>query len=384
MDLCKHRADCGGCIYQGIPYEEQLQLKAKDVLRHFQDNMVTYDRFLGIEGSPSRYSYRNKMEYTFGDEVKDGEMTLGLHKQGRFMSIITTDQCQLVDRDFNRLLEATLKFCREHEYPFYHKKSHKGLLRHLVLRKGEHTGELLINIVTSTQESFDGPAYLSLIESLDLNNRVVGVLHTENDGLSDTVACDKLNILSGRSYYNEELLGLKFRVSAFSFFQTNVSAVERLYTEALSLVPDLDGKTVFDLYSGTGTIAQTAAHRAKKVIGIELVEEAVGTAKASAELNGLTNCTFIAGDVLKVLDEVEEKPDVIILDPPRSGIHPKALEKILNYGVNEIIYISCNPKTLAQNLATAMLFGYRVNTLKAYDNFPFTRHTEALTLLVKE
>ena len=384
MDLCKHRADCGGCIYQGIPYEEQLQLKAKDVLRHFQDNMVTYDRFLGIEGSPSRYSYRNKMEYTFGDEVKDGEMTLGLHKQGRFMSIITTDQCQLVDRDFNRLLEATLKFCREQEYPFYHKKSHKGLLRHLVLRKGEHTGELLINIVTSTQESFDGPAYLSLIESLDLNNRVVGVLHTENDGLSDTVACDKLNILSGRSYYNEELLGLKFRVSAFSFFQTNVSAVERLYTEALSLVPELDGKTVFDLYSGTGTIAQTAAHRAKKVIGIELVEEAVGTAKASAELNGLTNCTFIAGDVLKVLDEVEEKPDVIILDPPRSGIHPKALEKILNYGVNEIIYISCNPKTLAQNLATAMLFGYRVNTLKAYDNFPFTRHTEALTLLVKE
>lgn len=384
MDLCKHRADCGGCIYQGIPYEEQLQLKAKEVLRHFKDNLVTYDRFLGIEGSPTRYAYRNKMEYTFGDEVKDGEMTLGLHKQGRYMSIITTGQCQIVDPDFNRVLEATLTFCKEHEYSFYHKKSHKGLLRHLILRKGEHTGELLINMVTSTQHPFDGTTYVSLIEGLDLNNQVVGILHTENDNLSDSVVCDKLNILKGRAYYNEELLGLKFRVSAFSFFQTNVQAVERLYTEALSLIPDLSGKTVFDLYSGTGTITQTAALRAKKAIGIELVEEAVETARTNAELNGLTNCTFIAGDVLKVLDELTDKPDVIILDPPRSGVHPKALEKILNYGVKEIVYISCNPKTLAQNLATAMLFGYRTDTLKAYDNFPFTKHIEALALLVKE
>ncbi len=343
MDLCEHRADCGGCIYQGIPYTEQLQLKAKEVLRHFKDNLVTYERFLGIEGSPQRYAYRNKMEYTFGDEVKDGDMTLGLHKQGRYMSIITTDKCQLVDPDFNRILDATLKFCGEREYPFYHKKSHKGLLRHLILRKGEHTGELLVNIVTSTQMPFDGAAFVSLIEGLELENRVVGILHTENDNLADAIVCDKLNILSGRDYYNEELLGLKFRVSAFSFFQTNVLAVERLYTEALSLVPDLSGKTVFLLYSGTGTIAQTAALRAKKVIGIELVEEAVEAARANAEMNGLSNCSFIAGDVLKVLDDIEDKPDVIFLDPPRAGVHPKAMEKILNYGVKEIVYISCNP-----------------------------------------
>lgn len=378
MDLCEHRADCGGCIYQEIPYKEQLQLKAKEVMRNFADNLVTYERFLGIEGSPQRYAYRNKMEYTFGDEVKDGEMTLGLHKRGRHMSIITTDKCQLVDPDFNRIQQAVLEFCREREYPFYHKKSHKGLLRHLILRKGEHTGELLVNIVTSTQMPFDGAAFVSLIESLELKNRVVGILHTENDRLADAIICEKLNILSGRDYYNEELMGLKFRVSAFSFFQTNVPAVERLYTEALSLIPDLSGKTVFDLYSGTGTIAQAAALRAKKVIGIELVEEAVEAARANAEMNGLSNCSFIAGDVFKVLDDIDEKPDVIFLDPPRSGVHPKAMEKILNYGVKEIVYISCNPKTMAENLATAMLFDYHVKDLKAYDNFPFTRHVECV------
>jgi len=381
LDLCEHRADCGGCIYQGIPYTDQLELKAKEVLRHFKENQVSYERFLGIEGSPQRYAYRNKMEYTFGNEVKDGAMTLGLHKRGRHMSVITTDKCQLVDPDFNKILQAVLKFALERDYPFYHKKSHKGLLRHLVLRKGEHTGELLVNIVTSTQFPFDGEAFVSLIEGLELKNSVVGILHTENDNLSDSIRCDKLNILSGRDYYNEELMGLKFRVHIFSFFQTNVLAVERLYTEALSLIPDLSGKTVFDLYSGTGTIAQTAALQAEKVIGIELVEESVEAARANAKMNGLTNCSFIAGDVPKVLDDIEEKPDVIFLDPPRSGVHPKAMEKILNYGVKEIVYISCNPKTLAQNLATAMLFDYHVEVLKAYDNFPFTRHVECVTLM---
>lgn len=384
MDLCVHRDECGGCIYQGIAYEEQLQLKAKDVLRHFSENLVPFDSFLGIEGSPKRYAYRNKMEYTFGDEVKGGEMTLGLHKQGRFFSIATTDRCQLADSDFNLILKETLTFCKEKGYPFYHKKSRKGLLRHLVIRKGEHTGEILVNIITSTQMDFDGSSYAQKMKELHTDGEVVGILHTENDMPADAVGCDKMNILWGRDYYCEELMGLKFRVSAFSFFQTNVIAVERLYTEALSMIPDLAGKVVFDLYSGTGTIAQAAALRAKKVIGIELVGEAVESAKANATINGLTNCSFIAGDVLKVLDDVNDKPDVIFLDPPRAGVHPKALEKILNYGIKEIVYISCNPKTLAQNLATAMLFGYKTSTLKAYDNFPFTRHTEAVALLRKE
>jgi 23S rRNA (uracil1939-C5)-methyltransferase len=384
LELCKHRGECGGCIYQGILYQEQMEMKAKEVLRLLKEKEVTYERFLGIEGSPRQFGYRNKMEYTFGNEVKDGEMTLGLHKQGRFMSIVTTDECQLVDPDFNRVLRATLDFCKDKGYPFYHKKTHKGLLRYLVLRKGEHTKELLVNIVTSTEMEFDSEGFVSMVRALPLDNQVVGILHTKDDSLSDAVSCDKLEILYGRDYYNEEIIGLKFRVGAFSFFQPNVLAIEKLYTEALTLIPNLDGKVVFDLYSGTGTITQALAQRAKKAIGIEIVEEAVESAKENAKLNGLDNCEFIAGDVLKVLDHVSDKPDVIVVDPPRSGIQPKALQKILAYGVEQILYISCNPKTMADNLATAMLIGYKVVSIKVFDNFPNTKHIETVVLLERK
>ena len=385
LEKCKHSNDCGGCIYQGVPYQEQLELKAKLVLNLLKENNITYDRFLGIEGSPKQFRYRNKMEYTFGDEEKGGEMTLGLHKLGRFMSIITTDQCQLVDDDFNKVLRKTLSFCKEKGYPFYHKKTHKGLMRHLVLRKGENTKELLINIITTTQAEFDREAYVKAIEEIELENlHIVGILHTENDRLSDAVNCDRMTILKGRDYYNEELLGLTFKVSAFSFFQPNVLATEKIYTEAISMIDDLNGKTVFDLYSGTGTISQAIARSAKQVIGIEIVEEAVEAAKENAKINGLDNCKFIAGDVLKVLDEIEEKPDCIVMDPPRSGIVPKALNKILKYGVNQIVYVSCNPKTMAQNLATAIEQGYKVNSVKVFDNFPNTKHVETVALMSKK
>jgi 23S rRNA (uracil1939-C5)-methyltransferase len=384
MEICKHNEGCGGCIYQEIPYQEQIILKGKEVLRLLDEKKVSYGKYLGIEGSPKRTAYRNKMEYTFGDEIKNGEMTLGMHKKGHFMSVVTVDECQLVDPDFNAILKATLDFSMEKGYGYYHKKSHLGLLRNLIIRKGEHTGELLINVVTSSQQEFDGEGFAERILALLLNNTIVGILHTVNDNVADFVYCEKLQILWGRDYYMEEIMTLKFKVSAFSFFQTNILAVEKLYTEALSLIKDLDGKTVYDLYCGTGTITQTLALRAKKVIGVEIVEEAVAAARENAKMNGLNNCEFIAGDVLAVLDQLPEKPDVIILDPPRVGVHPKALEKLLNYGVNQIIYISCNPKTLAENLSFMQYYGYQTVSVKAFDNFPNTRHIECVVLLNKE
>lgn len=381
MEICKHNEQCGGCIYQGIPYKDQIILKGKEVLRLLDEKGITYEKNLGIEGSPSSTAYRNKMEYTFGNEVKDGPVTLGMHMKGRFMSIATVDECQLVDQDFNLILRATLRFCEERSYAFYHKKQHKGLLRNLIIRKGENTQQLLINIVTSSQAAFDGDAYVKAIRQLPLSNEVVGILHTINDNLSDAVRVDSLTTLWGRDYYEEEIMGLKFNVSAFSFFQTNVRAIEKLYTEATNLVKDVEGKTIFDLYCGTGTIAQTLALRAKKVIGVEIVEDAVDAARKNAELNGLDNCEFIAGDVLAVLDQLTEAPDVIFLDPPRPGIHPKALEKIISYGVKEIVYISCNPKSLAANLEVMQERGYGVKSIKTFDNFPFTKHTECIALL---
>ncbi len=381
MNICRHSGSCGGCIYQEIPYQEQIEMKAKYVFDLLKEKGIFFDHFLGVQASPKRYGYRNKMEYTFGDETKGGEMTLGLHKQGSYLSVVSADGCLIADPDFSLILAAVLKFCKEKGYSFYKKKTHIGLLRNLVLRKGERTRELLVNIVTSSQNEFDDQAFVSLIEGLVLQNEVVGILRTVNDKKSDAVIHDSLKVLKGRDYYNEIVLGLRFQVSAFSFFQPNVLASEIMYSEALSLIDDLKGKTVFDLYSGTGTISQLAACRAEKVIGIEILEEAVLSAKENAELNGLSNCEFISGDVLKTLEKIKAKPDVIIMDPPRFGVHPKALQKILDYGVNEILYISCNPRSMADNIEIALEQGYRTDCVKVYDNFPFTKHIECVILM---
>lgn len=378
---CIHSDGCGGCQYQGIPYEEQLKTKQKLV----EDLLTQAGMSPKLDGdicpSPVRYCYRNKMEYTFGNTYKDGPLTLGLHKQKSFMSIVYTGECQIVPVEFNDLLRETLAFCQEQEYAFYNKKSHKGLLRSLILRKGVRTGELLVNIVTTTQSKFDSAAFRDRLLTISFAEHVVGILHTINDGVSDAVNCDEMDILHGRDYYNEQLMGLRFKVGAFSFFQTNVEAVERMFTDALALIPSLEGKLIWDLYSGTGTLAQTVAPKAQEAIGVELSEESVAMARLNALQNGLSNCSFIAGDVLKVLDDMTALPDVIIVDPPRSGIHPKAMKKIVSYGVPYILYISCNPKTLIRNLPEAMEAGYRIESFRIYDNFPFTRHTECVCIL---
>ena len=370
-------------MYQGVPYEEQLANKAGEVRGLLEKKDIRYEELLPIEPAPDRYAYRNKMEYTFGDMVKDGPTTLGMHKKKHFMSIITVDECQLVHEDFNRVLRGVLDFVMEKGYSHYHKKTHKGLMRHLIVRRGVRTGELLVNVVTSSEEGFDEDAFTEMILALPLENTVVGVLRTINDRLADAVYCDELKVLYGRDYYMEEIMGLKFRVSAFSFFQTNVDAVENLYTYALSLIDDFENKTAFDLYCGTGTITQTLAKRAGKVIGIELVDEAVEAARANAALNGLENCEFIAGDVFKVLNTVADKPEVIVVDPPRVGISVDALDKIISYGVDQIVYISCNPKSLVENLYYLQYYGYRVKSVKPFDNFPGTKHVETVVLMSK-
>lgn len=383
-EVCRDKDICGGCVYQGVPYEEQLSNKFGEVKGLLDKKDIRYGELLPIEGAPSRYGYRNKMEYTFGDMEKNGPMTLGMHKKKHFMSIVTVDQCQLVHEDFNVILRGVLEFASSRGYTHYHKKAHKGLMRHLIVRRGIRTGELLVNVVTSSEDGFDENAFVEMIRALPLENQVVGILRTINDRLADAVYCDELRVLWGRVYYNEEILGLKFKVSAFSFFQTNVDAVERLYSYAVSLIEDFENKEVFDLYCGTGTITQVLARKAKEVIGIELVEEAVEAAKANAALNGLDNCRFLAGDVFEVLDSLPDKPEVIVVDPPRVGISSNALEKIIGYGVKQIVYISCNPKSLADNLYYMQYYGYEIKSVKPFDNFPGTKHVETVVQLVRK
>jgi len=321
------------------------------------------------------------MEYTFGDEEKNGKMALGMHKKGSFMNIVTTDDCKLAHHDFNMILKTVFEFFCDKEYPFYNKKTHQGLQRNLIIRRGEKTKELLINIVTTSQMEFDREELVTGLTALDLEGKIVGIVHTINDNVSDFVYCDELSVLWGRDHYFEELLGLKFKVSPFSFFQTNTLGAEKLYAKVLEYIGGDEHKRIFDLYSGTGTIGQIAALKAGEVIGIELVEEAVEAANENAKLNGLDNCTFIAGDVLDQLEKIKEKPDLIIMDPPRVGVSSKALNKILSYGVKQMIYVSCNPRSLAENLTVLQDAGYTVEKVKLFDNFPHTGHVEVIIMM---
>lgn len=383
MAVCPISENCGGCIYQGVPYEEQLAEKNRGVQALLEKYDVDPSVYQGMVPAMERYRYRNKMEYTFGDLEKDGPLTLGMHKKKHFMSIVTSDCCQLVPEDFNRILRGTLEFCRDRGYRFYHKMSHEGLLRNLVVRRGVKTGELLVDIVTSSQVEFDEDGFLEMILGLQLDEKIVGVLHTTNDRVADAVIDEGTKILFGRDYYNEEILGLKFKVSVFSFFQTNIPAIERLYSDALDLLPDIDSKNVFDLYCGTGTITQLMASRARRVTGIEIVQDSVDSALANAKINGIDNCDFICGDVLKVIGQVDEKPDMIVVDPPRAGMHDKVVDILSGYGIPHLMYISCNPKTLCINLQRFKSNGYEPVYIKSYDNFPGTKHIESIAVLSK-
>ncbi|ERK43435.1 23S rRNA (uracil-5-)-methyltransferase RumA [Eubacterium ramulus ATCC 29099] len=393
---CPHYGVCGGCNYQTLPYEEQLKLKAGQVLELMKAVVPNAeDIFEGIRKSPQQFGYRNKMEYTFGDEVKDGPLALGMHKRGSFYDIVTVDECRIVDDDYRKILGATVAYFRAQDIPFYHRMRHEGYLRHLLVRKAVKTEEILIDLITTTQEICAGESCVNetaLLDgwkeqllALELDGSIAGILHTKNDSVADAVKNEGTEILYGKDYFYEELLGLKFRISPFSFFQTNSLGAEVLYQTAREYIGDsLDEKaekTVYDLYSGTGTIAQILSPAAKHVIGVEIVEEAVEAAKENAQLNQLKNCDFIAGDVLKVLDSIEEKPDFIVLDPPREGIHPKALEKIIRYGVDRMIYISCKPTSLQRDLEVLQAQGYVVERICCVDMFPGTVHVETVVLL---
>ena len=415
---CRYFGICGGCTYQNLPYDKQLELKEGQVKALLKPVVPNLDEiFEGIKASPAQYEYRNKMEFSFGDSCKGGELELGLHKRGSFYDILSVRDCKIVDEDYRMILKETLAYFRGKETPYYHKLTHDGYLRHLLIRKAVKTGEILVDLVTTSQEP--APTIcteVSLIEDWKevmltierkgkLKGHLAGILHTLNDSLSDTVMNDKTDILYGQDFFYEELLSLKFKISPFSFFQTNSLSAEVLYDTARNYVfsclrrnSDGDGSSgedkeasccirkpvVYDLYSGTGTIAQLLAPVADKVIGVEIVEEAVEAARENAALNGLHNCEFIAGDVLKVLDDLAEPPDVMVLDPPREGIHPKALPKLLNYDVKHFVYVSCKPQSLAADIVTIQAAGYIPVKAVCVDMFPWTKHVETVVLLSKE
>ena len=381
--VCSIFPECGGCMYQTMLYDKQREMKGEQV-KEILDEAIQGDYiFEGVKASPKEFAYRNKMEFSFGDEYKDGPLSLGLHKKGSTYDVLTAHDCKLVHEDMTKILTCVLEYFKERNVSYYKKMQHVGYLRHLLLRRGDITGEILVNLVTTTQEEYDLSALVEALLSLDLEGKIVGILHILNDSLSDVVQSDETRILYGQDFFYEKLLGLEFKVTPFSFFQPNSRAAEVLYSTVREYIGDIDNMTLYDLFSGTGTIGQILAPVAKEVIGVEIIEEAVVAANENAKHNGLSNCTFIAGDVFKVLDEIEENPVVIVLDPPRDGIHPKALPKILDYGVDKIVYISCKVTSLARDLEMIQARGYRVVKAVAVDQFVHTVHVETICLLEK-
>ena len=389
--VCSIFPECGGCMYQTMGYESQLNMK-KEQIRSLLDHAVLHAKqvdsegnpdyiFEGIKGSPMEFAYRNKMEFSFGDAEKGGPLTLGLHKKGSTYDVLDAVDCKLVHEDMTQILQCILTYCREQGFSYYHKMQHEGYLRHLLLRRANTTGEILVNLVTTTQLNPDLSELVERLLALPLEGKIVGILHILNDSLADLVQSDETRILYGQDYFYEEVLGLKFKITPFSFFQPNSLAAAVLYQTARDYIGDTKDMTVFDLYSGTGTISQLLAPVAKKVIGVEIVEEAVVAARENAKRNGIDNCEFIAGDVLKVIDEIEEKPDFIVLDPPRDGIHPKALPKIIRYGVDHLVYISCKPTSLVRDLEMLLGCGYRLEKAVCVDQFSQCVHVETVCSL---
>lgn len=378
---CQHFKYCGGCTSQNLPYEKQLEIKAEQVKTLLNNEGIQDFQFLGIQPSPLEFRYRNKMEFSFGDKVKGGPLELGMHKRDKFYEIISTTNCQIVDEDFNVILSLILDYFRNKGISHFHKITHKGSLRHLVIRKAYKTGEILINLVSTSQLKLELNELVEKLLNLPLSGKIVGILHTINDGVADVVKSDETIVLYGQDFITEEILGLSFKITAFSFFQTNSLGAEKLYSIVKDFAGNTKDKVIFDLYCGTGTIAQIMAPVALKVIGIDIVEEAVEAAKVNAIENNLNNCEFIAGDVLEKIDKLKEQPDLIILDPPRAGIHPKAIHKIIDFYPQQFIYVSCKPTSLANDLPIFVERGYKVTKVKCIDLFPHTPHVECVVLM---
>ena len=381
---------CGGCFYDGGDYEAELRQKEEKLRALFvggpapvlPPDFFASPAYEGILPSPLQRGYRNKMEFSFGNQEKDGPLNLGLHQKKSFFNILSASCCQIAPPDFGLILQAVEEFFRRQGTSFYHKKSHQGLLRHLVLRRSERDGSLLINLVTSS--GFDLQEELvSLLRSLPLAGPIAGILHTENNSLSDAVVPESIHLLYGEAKLREEICGLHFEISPFSFFQTNTRGAEKLYEKVREYIAVTPDSLVYDLYSGTGTIAQVLAPVASQVWGVELVEEAVAAARENAALNGLSNCRFLAGDVLKKLEELPPEPDYIVLDPPRDGVNPKALGRLAAAGARRVVYVACKPASLVRDLPAFYWAGYRVEKLSFVDLFPKTDNCEAVCLLSK-
>jgi 23S rRNA (uracil1939-C5)-methyltransferase len=375
-DRIAPRAHHPGAPWQVLPYERQLEVKAE----HVREALARIGHLDGFELEPivpavEEWRYRNKVEFSFGTGP-DGELVCGFHAPGRWDQILPLDDCLLVSERVNAIRQQVLEYAVGHQLTAWDRREQRGFLRNLVIREGRRTGELQVRLVTSPGR-LDTDA---LVDAVPCD----GLFWTQQEQLGETATGGDTVLLSGTPQLREQLGGLEFLISPEAFFQTNTEMAERLYSVAAEFAQLRGHERVFDLYCGIGTIALTLAARAREVVGVEIVEPAVADAIENARINDVTNARFFAGDIrLAMRDLVEQagRPDVAVVDPPRAGLSQKVVRRILESRPSRIVYVSCNPTTLAPNAAQMVEAGYRLVKVRPVDMFPQTPHIESVALL---
>ncbi|MFN7160179.1 MAG: 23S rRNA (uracil(1939)-C(5))-methyltransferase RlmD [Candidatus Gracilibacteria bacterium] len=403
---CPYFGVCGGCKWQNMPYDKQLETKEgfiKESLKYIGRANDPYD-FLPIVPSPDQYFYRNKLELSAGVlayigqgeyHEKKEEVTekiegfyLGFHGAGSFDKIVDVDSCLLLSETANQVLVIVKDFIKKRKLSAYNARTHEGFIRHLVIREGKNTGEMMVNLVTNATEDYTVEFFQPLVDEFQLlekdNVKFESVLWTQNDSLSDTAVGTNIQVIHGREYIFDKVGEYLFKISPYSFFQTNTHGAEKLYDVVKEFADLQGGETVLDLYAGTGTIGMYLAKAAKKVFSLESEVSAVEDAKVNATMNNIMNIEFMCGKVEKEIARlIFEKPEVIVLDPPRAGMHPNALQFLPRFNAKKIIYVSCNPTTLGRDLEFLQRW-YTVKRVQGVDMFPQTYHVETVVELIRK
>ncbi|OQY27672.1 MAG: 23S rRNA (uracil(1939)-C(5))-methyltransferase RlmD [Candidatus Cloacimonetes bacterium 4572_55] len=393
---CPYFGACGGCKIQSLSYDKQLYYKRQQVM----DSLVRIGNFQDVEvlealPSPDRIYYRNKMEFSFcnrrwlldseiaqKEQVEDRDFALGLHAAGFFDKVVDLKSCLLQSEESGRIVNHTRKYCLDHGLTPYNVRAHTGDFRFLMIREGKNTGGRMINIVTRNyQPQIVEPLAMSLMQAFPDTTSIV---NNVTDNMGNVAFGDKEYLLYGESTIDEQLGENRFRISANSFFQTNSVQTERLYDLVKELC-EFDGtELVYDLYAGTGSIGIFISDAVRQVIGFELIESCVRDARANADLNHVQNCEFVTADLMNLASYIptkEKQPDVMIIDPPRAGMHPKTVQAVLDIAPRRIIHVSCNPATLSRDLEILCADRYRLNYVQPVDMFPHTGHVEVVVRL---
>jgi len=409
MPRCSHFHDCGGCVWQNLPYDKQINYK-EDIVRETLEHLTPVEedvrkslpgRVLKIIPSPQLYHYRNKLEMSFGYQAMrtedvngrriyfDENPTIGFHQPGQWSTVLPITECHLYDEQIGVLLAAVRRFMEETRLPVFNPKTQKGLLRTLLLRRGIQTGEQMICFIVHARKKELEPLFQHFMRHFGGRSHLASLLIVEHLGVNDKPENPKIHTLIGKPTISERLFDLQFEISPFSFFQTNTLGAEKLY-RAIADAADLSLRdTVLDAYCGMGTIGQYLARFCQRVVGIESHPSAIEDALKSAGKNKISNISFYKGRTEQILkDQLKAGSkyqfDVIVLDPPRAGLHPKALEAVIEHAPKKIVYVSCNTATLARDLGGFLKNGYELRTVQPVDLFPHTAHIESVSLLQKK